>query len=188
MTTTTNMQPKIKVDMDSHNSLSSLTHTSTLHTKHTTALLLADSHGGTNGADNEPAATKDNGESSGDGTAGVDALTKLQSKFNLKEFLVLANKVVDVGDLQSMKALTDLMKHWIAQFGDENPPRLSVGLRPVSSRILTPCRTLPSNTPDTPPTMPALQSPIPLHMLRRHHLGFQRQPLTWFLTRRYRKP
>ncbi|KAK4433585.1 hypothetical protein Salat_1120900 [Sesamum alatum] len=55
----------------------------------------------------------------GDGSAVVscpsskeDALNRLLSEFNLSEFLALANRVIDEGDLASMEAISDLKRRW----------------------------------------------------------------------------
>ncbi|KAL0294209.1 UNVERIFIED_CONTAM: hypothetical protein Sradi_6898900 [Sesamum radiatum] len=39
--------------------------------------------------------------------------------FNLGEFLALANRVVDVGDVESVAALADLKRRWVENLGME---------------------------------------------------------------------
>ncbi|KAL0405939.1 UNVERIFIED_CONTAM: hypothetical protein Slati_3907800 [Sesamum latifolium] len=68
----------------------------------------------------------------------VDALARLKSEFNLKEFLALATRVIDEGDTEAMTAISDLKNRWIAKFGGDfadAPP-----LRPVGHRPPTPFR------------------------------------------------
>ncbi|KAL0291986.1 UNVERIFIED_CONTAM: hypothetical protein Sradi_7006200 [Sesamum radiatum] len=43
--------------------------------------------------------------------------------FNLGEFLALANRVVDVGDVESVAALADLKRRWVRNLGMEGLPR-----------------------------------------------------------------
>ncbi|KAK4428577.1 hypothetical protein Salat_1157500 [Sesamum alatum] len=47
----------------------------------------------------------------------VVALNRLLSEFNLSEFLALANRVIDEGDLASMEAISDLKRRWTEKFG-----------------------------------------------------------------------
>ncbi|KAL0439809.1 UNVERIFIED_CONTAM: hypothetical protein Slati_2463900 [Sesamum latifolium] len=68
----------------------------------------------------------------------VDALARLKSDFNLKEFLALATRVIDEGDTEAITAISDLKNRWIAKFGGDfadAPP-----LRPVAHRPPTPFR------------------------------------------------
>ncbi|KAK4414941.1 hypothetical protein Salat_2601100 [Sesamum alatum] len=97
---------------------------------------------------------------SGNGSAVVgcpsseeeNALNRLLSEFNLSEFLALANRVIDEGDIASMEAISDLKRRWNEKFGDFQP-RPSMVARPSSSRTLTPFR------PITAPTRPARRIP-----------------------------
>ncbi|KAL2225787.1 UNVERIFIED_CONTAM: DNA-directed RNA polymerase subunit beta [Sesamum indicum] len=51
----------------------------------------------------------------------LDENSKFSAKerFNIDEFLHLANKVIDKGDAQSMEALVELKRRWVARFGCE---------------------------------------------------------------------
>ncbi|KAK4412357.1 hypothetical protein Salat_2882500 [Sesamum alatum] len=72
---------------------------------------------------------------SGEGSATVgsspssEALSRLLSEFNLSEFLALANRVIDEGDLSSMEIIADLKHRWIERFGDSHS-RLSMDTCP----------------------------------------------------------
>ncbi|KAK4434900.1 hypothetical protein Salat_0652900 [Sesamum alatum] len=82
---------------------------------------------------------------SGEGSAAVgsspssEALSRLLSEFNLSEFLALANRVIDEGDLSSMEIIADLKRRWIERFGDSHS-HPSMDVRLSSSRTLAPFR------------------------------------------------
>ncbi|KAK4426872.1 hypothetical protein Salat_1456000 [Sesamum alatum] len=82
----------------------------------------------------------------------VHALNRLLSEFNLSEFLALANRVIDEGDLASMEAISDLKRRWTEKFGAFQS-RPSMVARPSSSRTLAPFRSI------TAPTRPARRIP-----------------------------
>ncbi|KAK4413136.1 hypothetical protein Salat_2726100 [Sesamum alatum] len=79
---------------------------------------------------------------SGEGSAAVgssplsETLSQLLSEFNLSEFLALANRVIDEGDLSSMEIIA-LKRRWIERFGDSHS-RPSMDVRPSSSHTLAP--------------------------------------------------
>ncbi|KAK4413139.1 hypothetical protein Salat_2726400 [Sesamum alatum] len=97
---------------------------------------------------------------SGNGSAVVgcpsseeeNALNRLLPEFNLSEFLALANRVIDAGDIASLEAISDLKRRWNEKFG-EFQPRPSMVAHPSSSRTLTPFR------PIMAPTRPARRIP-----------------------------
>ncbi|KAL0284969.1 UNVERIFIED_CONTAM: hypothetical protein Sradi_7185200 [Sesamum radiatum] len=64
--------------------------------------------------------------------------TPAPGAFNLAEFLALAHRVVDDGDVESWAALNSLKQRWIAKFGDGETTTPPGGLRPVASRVPTP--------------------------------------------------
>ncbi|KAK4413133.1 hypothetical protein Salat_2725800 [Sesamum alatum] len=68
-----------------------------------------------------------------------EALNRLLSEFNLSEFLALANRVIDDGDLSSMEVIMDLKRRWHAKFGDSHS-RSSMDVHLSSSRTLAPFR------------------------------------------------
>ncbi|KAK4414938.1 hypothetical protein Salat_2600800, partial [Sesamum alatum] len=82
-----------------------------------------------------------------------NALNRLLSEFNLSEFLALANRVIDEGDIASMEAISDLKRRWNEKFGDVQPRPSMAPTRPSSTRTLTPFR------PITAPTRPARRIP-----------------------------
>ncbi|KAL0456494.1 UNVERIFIED_CONTAM: hypothetical protein Slati_0988600 [Sesamum latifolium] len=117
--------------MDSlHNSLSPLSHTTpTTHTTNPTSHVnpLAD------GDDDDADAAGDGvlrltaGETSGEhGGGSVPA-----GDLNIKEFLVLATKVIDDGDDEAWALLNELKQRWVARFGPLGTasPRADTGLR-----------------------------------------------------------
>ncbi|KAL2226580.1 UNVERIFIED_CONTAM: hypothetical protein Sindi_2016700 [Sesamum indicum] len=64
------------------------------------------------------------GSKLGFGAAMEDAIDEnskfsANERFNIDEFLHLANKVIDKGDAQSMEALVELKRRWVARFGCE---------------------------------------------------------------------
>ncbi|KAL0394852.1 UNVERIFIED_CONTAM: hypothetical protein Slati_4451400 [Sesamum latifolium] len=61
-----------------------------------------------------------------------DLTARIQNEFNIEEFLALASRVVDSGDVASLAALTDLKTRWVQKFG--------VPLKPVTAHELTPFR------------------------------------------------
>ncbi|KAL0409563.1 UNVERIFIED_CONTAM: hypothetical protein Sradi_1890700 [Sesamum radiatum] len=63
-------------------------------------------------------------------------------EFNLAEFLSLASRVVDEGDLDSWAALNDLKRRWVEKFGDGafTSPVGGGVLKPVATRPLRPFR------------------------------------------------
>ncbi|KAK4441865.1 hypothetical protein Salat_0521500 [Sesamum alatum] len=97
---------------------------------------------------------------SGEGSAAVEsspsseALSRFFFEFNLSEFLALANRVIDEGDLSSMEIIADLKRRWIERFGDSHS-RPSMDVRPSSSRTLAPFRYL-----EPPPAVSHF--PVPL--------------------------
>ncbi|KAK4412355.1 hypothetical protein Salat_2882300 [Sesamum alatum] len=74
-----------------------------------------------------------------------NALNRLFSEFNLSEFLALASRVIDAGDIASLEAISDLKRRWNEKFG-EFQPRPSMVARPSSSRTLTPFRPITAPT------------------------------------------
>ncbi|KAK4433573.1 hypothetical protein Salat_1119700 [Sesamum alatum] len=84
---------------------------------------------------------------SGEGSAAVgsspssEALSRLLFEFNLSEFLALANRVIDEGDLSSMEIIADLNRRWTERFGDSHS-RPSMDVRPSSSRTLAPFQSI----------------------------------------------
>ncbi|KAL0367294.1 UNVERIFIED_CONTAM: hypothetical protein Sradi_3619500 [Sesamum radiatum] len=58
--------------------------------------------------------------------------------FNLGEFIALANRVVDVGDVESVAALVELKRRWVERFGDGGMTTPAVGWKPVASCQPTP--------------------------------------------------
>ncbi|KAK4413126.1 hypothetical protein Salat_2725100 [Sesamum alatum] len=83
----------------------------------------------------------------GEGSAAVgsssssEVLSRLLSEFNLSEFLALANRVIDEGDLSSMEIIADLKRRWIERFGDSHS-RPSMDVLPSSSRTLAPFQSI----------------------------------------------
>ncbi|KAK4438701.1 hypothetical protein Salat_0204600 [Sesamum alatum] len=81
-----------------------------------------------------------------------EVLNRLLSEFNLSEFLALANRVIDDGDLSSMEVITDLKRRWHAKFGDSHShPFMDV--HPSSSHTLAPFQSI------TIPLRPARRIP-----------------------------
>ncbi|KAL0401936.1 UNVERIFIED_CONTAM: hypothetical protein Slati_4223500 [Sesamum latifolium] len=70
------------------------------------------------------------------GSAGTDGLDP--KYFNLSEFLALANRVVDDGDVELLAALHSLKQHLVAKYGDGDSPTSVMSLKPVASRQPTP--------------------------------------------------
>ncbi|KAL0302568.1 UNVERIFIED_CONTAM: hypothetical protein Sangu_3092900 [Sesamum angustifolium] len=68
----------------------------------------------------------------------VSTLEKLKADFNIKEFFVLASRVIDEGDSESMEMMKNLKKQWKEKLGNEVEVAGHGGLRPVQSRQLTP--------------------------------------------------
>ncbi|KAL0320489.1 UNVERIFIED_CONTAM: hypothetical protein Sradi_5310400 [Sesamum radiatum] len=63
----------------------------------------------------------------------VDSLVRLKLEFNITEFLALANRVIDDGDTDALKVISDLKNRWVAKFGGDAidvPPLRSVATRP----------------------------------------------------------
>ncbi|KAL0294574.1 UNVERIFIED_CONTAM: hypothetical protein Sradi_6880100 [Sesamum radiatum] len=112
-------------------SLSSLTHSTPTHTSPILPIAAA--------------GTAEDGEggSADDEVRRGDAA----GQFNLTEFLSLANRVVDAGDVDSWTALHELKCRWVGKFGDEAITPSVSGLRPVATR------------PPTPFPPPALRAP-----------------------------
>ncbi|KAL0395117.1 UNVERIFIED_CONTAM: hypothetical protein Slati_4477900 [Sesamum latifolium] len=71
----------------------------------------------------------DRGGGLGDSNLG----SKIPSQFNFREFTALANRVIDVGDEDSMDALNDLHNRWKVKFEDDDRP----SLKPISYHQLT---------------------------------------------------
>ncbi|KAK4417502.1 hypothetical protein Salat_2575900 [Sesamum alatum] len=94
---------------------------------------------------------------SGNGSAVVgcpsseeeNALNRLLSEFNLSEFLALANRVIDEGDIASLEAISDLKRRWNEKFGEFQAPASKWLHARSSSHTLTPFR------PITAPTQSA---------------------------------
>ncbi|KAL0288757.1 UNVERIFIED_CONTAM: hypothetical protein Sradi_7089600 [Sesamum radiatum] len=86
---------------------------------------------------------------------GDSALEKLETEFNIKEFLELASRVIDDGDSESLEVLKKLKNKWTKKLGGEFSLAGNGGFRPVKTR---------------PPT------PFPAHTSRPARRGFLRQP------------
>ncbi|KAL0291497.1 UNVERIFIED_CONTAM: hypothetical protein Sangu_3263600 [Sesamum angustifolium] len=64
---------------------------------------------------------------------------KIKKIFNFKEFFHLASRVLDNGDAESVAALLELKRRWIAKFGeDDSIDGGHGGFRPVHNRPSTP--------------------------------------------------
>ncbi|KAL0416765.1 UNVERIFIED_CONTAM: hypothetical protein Slati_3508400 [Sesamum latifolium] len=117
--------------MDSlHNSLSPLSHTTpTTHatnpTSHVNPSADGDDHDANAAGDGVLRLTA--GETSGEHGGGSAPV----GDFNIKEFLVLATKVIDDGDDEAWALLNELKQRWAARFGplDTASPRADTGLR-----------------------------------------------------------
>ncbi|KAL0367298.1 UNVERIFIED_CONTAM: hypothetical protein Sradi_3619900 [Sesamum radiatum] len=118
------------------NSLSSLTHTT------------PPTHTSSNPSPTAVGTAEDGeGGSAEEETRRGDAPTA--GDFNLTEFLSLANRVVDDGDVESWIALTELKRRWVGKFGDGAVTPPNGGLRPVAT------------SPPTPFPPPAMHAPRP---------------------------
>ncbi|KAL0420749.1 UNVERIFIED_CONTAM: hypothetical protein Slati_3097800 [Sesamum latifolium] len=68
----------------------------------------------------------------------VASLARLKSEFNITEFLALATRVIDEGDSDALRAISDLKVKWAAKFGVD--AAVAPPLRPVATRPSTPFR------------------------------------------------
>ncbi|KAL0439868.1 UNVERIFIED_CONTAM: LINE-1 retrotransposable element O protein [Sesamum latifolium] len=116
--------------MDSPNSLSSLTHTTPK--THTTT-----ENPNSATADDDPSGTV-RALVAGEHGRETPAYGVNPKDFNLGEFLALANRVVDVGDAESLAALESLKRRWVEKYGDGEWSTPEMGLKPVAARQPTP--------------------------------------------------